>query len=420
MPTSSDDKADELQTLHSLVKALPYELFIEIFAIALQDQSNVGKLMSLSKSLNEELATHAYAQVTLSSAESVERFYNLIRLKPDFGRKVKALWIGPTELHSDLLAALAPPESVMCRSVNLREQVYVYTKFILRTCRKVENLALSGGLCIPDAAFSYGTACQPKRLTCVNPHSFVGAFSAPIFNKVVELHLIDTSLAIEDGDQISKMQSLRHFIWSSPKEDSDPAQEAARIHRMVLQSLNGELPPNMTAPYIGMNDTHFSLPLPPNIADKLSTRAKLLERITLATSQGRCVDFRRSILPLHEMQLDESEDDADSMDSGIFLSTYSGASKKKGPAAAESSAARAQAELARDKSIRVRAWALEPNTIDEWQALREEVCSVSFKWGEVRARQKTAREEAEGADDGWLADGRKALRVFHQRWLASL
>ncbi|KDN49593.1 hypothetical protein K437DRAFT_255271 [Tilletiaria anomala UBC 951] len=408
----------------SKASTLPYEIFFQILVLASVDQQVGPKLLSLSRDIYERLSQHVYAKVTLSSAHAIDAFASLLRSRPEFGRKVKSLWIGPTELDSDLLSALAPPESVMCRSVNLRDKVYTYTKFILRSCRKVDNLALSGGLCVPDAAFAYGTACQPKRLTCVNPHSFVGAFSAPIFNKVIELHLIDTSLAVEDGDEISKMQNLRHFIWSSPKDTSDPAQETGRIHRLVLQSLNGELPAHlMNNPFTfgsGMPD----MPLSPNVANKLSTRAKNLERISLLTSQGRCVAFVRNMQPLSEMRMD-LEDDGASTDSGIFLATVPASKKaqerKHDPSVTLDSRAAAATSSTKVKWILVRTCSLEPEMIEEWQALQEEVCSVRYRWDDYKPSRVT-HGLLEGCNDGGnsAANGRKALRTFHTRWLAFL
>ena len=318
-------------------------------------------------------------------------------------------------MHSDLLPALSPPDTVMSRSVNLREKVYAFTKFILRACRKVDYLSLSGGLCTPDAAFSYGTACQPKRLMCVNPHSFVGAFSAPMFNKVKELHLVDTSLAVEDGDQISKMQNLRHFIWSSPKEHTDPAEETTRIHRLVLQSLNGQIPPGMLNQVAQVNEEYGRM-LPPTLASKLSTRAKLLERITLLTSAGRCVAFVRSIQPLEEMSMDLDEDGA-STDSGVIMDLPT-----KEKAQPRTPSPQEEASQEKSKAIKVRTRSIERGTIDEWQALQEEVSTFSYRWDDYQPSKFSSQSFLEGdeGEESWQADGRKALRTFHERWLASI
>ena len=91
---SAREQAEQRSRLTALVKQLPYELFIECLRHAAADQSNAQKLLRLSKELHEHLSTHVYATVTLASAKSIENFYDLVRTKPDIGRRVKSLWIG--------------------------------------------------------------------------------------------------------------------------------------------------------------------------------------------------------------------------------------------------------------------------------------------------------------------------------------
>ena len=290
----------------------------------------------------------------------------------------------------------------------------------------------------------------------MNPYSFVGAFSAPIFNKVSSAELIDTSLAVEDGDQISKMQSLQHFIWTSPKDHSDPSLETGRLHRLVLQSLNGEVPSHMlgvpfehnghpafSANTNGGNSGHLTtaaataaaaaeINLSPNAALKLSTRAKKLKKITLHTSHDRCLAFVKSVDPIKEMAVEQP--------------SASGSGKESKASATRSDTATARTVLGQEatdtsKSIQVTTHALPRLIIDEWQALQEEVCSGSYRWDDYDRLYSSkpapnnpvdlanlpafpADLAAETVDSAELeppkSDGKYALRLFHTRWLASL
>lgn len=146
-----------------------------------------------------------YSTIPLFSVSGLTSFNSLLKQRPELGRRVKSLWIAPCRLNSDLIAALAPPNA-NANSEALQNKVQSLARNILRSCRRLQHLALDGGFITPQAANGFGTACKPKTLLCVNPHSFLGHFSAPIFRTVQRLEVVDQCLAVEEVDSVRLMQ----------------------------------------------------------------------------------------------------------------------------------------------------------------------------------------------------------------------
>ena len=104
---------------------------------------------------------------------------------------------------------------------------------MLRACRRVEDVALSGSLVSADVVHSYGTACQPGIITSINPHSFISAFDAPIFRRVHTLRVCDLNLSLSEVHAIRRMPALRSFTYTSPKDDGDVDQEVYTLRLLV-------------------------------------------------------------------------------------------------------------------------------------------------------------------------------------------
>lgn len=216
---------------------IPTELVQRILLYSIEwDQVAVQRVLCLSRAWHLALAPYVYTRVQLGSSEALARFAELVQRRPEAARAVRRLWIGPRHARSDLLALLSLPMPGDSDYVQQRrEQVYVQTRFVLRACRRLDDVALSGSLVAADVVRSYGTACQPRRLTSINPHSFISGFDAPIFRRVHTLVLCDVNVSLSEARAIRQMPALQTLLLTTPKEYGDPAKDAAMV-RWALTS----------------------------------------------------------------------------------------------------------------------------------------------------------------------------------------
>lgn len=164
------------------------------------------KALLISPELSPLVEADVYGTVSLMSVAALSSFEALVRRRPELGRRVTSLWIAPCRQSSDLITVLAPiPTGERSASEANQARVQAMAKSILRACRRLRHLALDGGFLTPQAAEAFGTPCKPTTLLCVNAHSFLGHFSAPIFRTVKRLEVVDTTLAVEEVDEIRQM-----------------------------------------------------------------------------------------------------------------------------------------------------------------------------------------------------------------------
>jgi hypothetical protein len=97
------------------------------------------------------------------------------------------------------------PDGINSLPSHLNEPL-THIRQILRACRAIRHVALDGCLCSTKAASSFGSNCQPLSLISINPYSFLGGFSAPMFRKLRRLEMCDTSMASEEVEQIRNLQ----------------------------------------------------------------------------------------------------------------------------------------------------------------------------------------------------------------------
>ncbi|SNX86448.1 uncharacterized protein MEPE_05157 [Melanopsichium pennsylvanicum] len=329
--------ADEATSrLRNLASSLPSELITCILEFAASTATdNLAKLnfLRLSKYYHDRLSPLVFSTVTLCSASTINAFAALVKGNTKIARHVCRLWIGPDSSSSDLITALSPPSyNEAAYITHMREHVHVSVRTILRACRKLKDVALAGELLSIHAAHTYGTACQPVRLTSVNPHSFVGGFSAPIFRKVRVLRIVDTNLAFEEADEIRTLAELEWLIWSAPKDYGDITRDSNVLRRLLqrprrhfsdsqLESLqlynqtqeigDGQAHEGIM-PHLAEETTASTLvqqpPAPINPLDELWTDLSALElneglaparpskndkfrRLTIQTAQKRCIEF---------------------------------------------------------------------------------------------------------------------------------
>ncbi|WFD28605.1 hypothetical protein MNAN1_003618 [Malassezia nana] len=215
---------------------MPTELVHRILLYCIElDQASVLMTVCLSRAWHRALVPFLYTRVQLGSSEALARFAEVVQRRPDMARAVRRLWIGPRHARSDLLDLLSLPQPSDTAYVQQRrEQVYTHARLVLRACRRLEDVALSGSLVAADLVHSYGTACQPRRLTSINPHSFISGFDAPIFRRVHTLALCDVNLSLSEARAIRHMPALRTFLFTTPKEYGDPAKDAAIVYRAFV------------------------------------------------------------------------------------------------------------------------------------------------------------------------------------------
>ncbi|SJX65032.1 uncharacterized protein SRS1_15858 [Sporisorium reilianum f. sp. reilianum] len=318
--------------LERLASSLPSELItyiLEFAAATATDNVVKLRLLCLSKYYHERLSPLLYSTVALCSSASIHSFATLAKTYPKLARYVRRIWIGPDHSSTDLITALSPPAyNEAAYITDMRERVHTSVRTILRLCRKLQDVALAGELLSLHAAHTYGSACQPVRLTSVNPHSFVGGFSAPIFRKVRVLRIVDTNLAFEEADEIRTLAELEWLIWSAPKDYGDITRDSNVLRRLLqrprkhftetqeqdavqVQTPNETALPTSQAPTPA--STHaVPSPQPPALVDRLDelwTDLSALElseglaparpskndkfrRLTIQTAHARCVQFR--------------------------------------------------------------------------------------------------------------------------------
>ncbi|CAD6930711.1 unnamed protein product [Tilletia laevis] len=258
------------------VPQLPYEILLMILGFAARaadDSARPLAFLLLNKRVSQDLWPHIYRRVTLSTYASLDSFSSLLLNQPHLRKLVKALWIGPRSLHSDLLRALAPDDVQLHHERSAWSLVLRRTHNILRSCRNIQNLALSGKLISVDHAESYGKACAPREVWGINPYSFVCAYTADILDKTEIFQLYDLTLAQEECSSIVQMRQLRHFIWTTPALSSTstfsssaagvgnryhPPREAALLWRLLLLSnpntYNRKTRPPLKATFIAGSD----------------------------------------------------------------------------------------------------------------------------------------------------------------------
>ncbi|EPQ26178.1 uncharacterized protein PFL1_06385 [Pseudozyma flocculosa PF-1] len=225
---------------------LPWELqdhILELAAYASTAGEDKVSLLLVSRRHSARLAGGVYHTVLLCSVHAVERFAALVRSDRGVARRVQRLWIGPSSTTSDLITALSPPSHPESTYVTtLRDSAHAATRAVLRACRRVRDVALAGELVSLSVAHTYGSACQPRRLTSVNPHSFVGGFSADIFRRVTTLRIVDTNLADDEVDEIRTLCDLEWLIWSSPKDYGDISRDTNVLRRLLSRPRRHLLP----------------------------------------------------------------------------------------------------------------------------------------------------------------------------------
>lgn len=346
-PNDSAAAVDEAHLrLHQLASSLPSELVTYIIefaaANAIENRAKL-RLLCLSKYYHDRLSPLLYHTIVLCSSAALHAFATLVKSNLKVARHVRRLWVGPDSCSSDLITALSPPSYTEAGYItDMREHVHTSVRIVLRSCRKLQDVALAGELLSLHAAHTYGSACQPVRLTSVNPHSFVGGFSAPIFRKVRVLRIVDTNLAFEEADEIRTLAELEWLIWSAPKDYGDITRDANVLRRLLqrprkhfthpspehARGANAEAgQPQVqfeTASQTPLSSAAAATPAsqPPAMIDRLDelwTNLSALElseglaparpskndkfrRLTIQSAHNRCVEFRHLLadsFPLH-------------------------------------------------------------------------------------------------------------------------
>ncbi|PWN27514.1 hypothetical protein BDZ90DRAFT_232484 [Jaminaea rosea] len=187
----------------------------------------------ISSTLRKALEPIYYSRVTLTSTNALASFASTLKSRPDLNRKVKSLWIAPSSLSSDFITTLKPPSDGINSLPATIAQPITHIKAILRACRSLRHLALDGCLCTLKASTLFGSNCQPLSVTSINPYSFLGGFSAPMFKKVRRLELCDTSLASDEVEQVRTLPELGEFVWTSPREYGDAKRDVTALWRIV-------------------------------------------------------------------------------------------------------------------------------------------------------------------------------------------
>ena len=235
-PTRRPQHQAPLSSPAFLHARLPAEILQRIFVRAASlDQVTGVHLLQVNHAWRHTLEPIVYARVELRTAHAISTFCTLVRARADLARAVRRLWIGPVHARSDLLTILALPtigDSLYLATQ--REHVYNDTRIILRACRRLDDVALSGSLIATDVVHSYGTACQPTIITSINPHSFISGFDAPIFRRVHTLTVCDINLSFSEAMAIRRMPSLRTLCFTSPKDYGDPQIDANVLQKILV------------------------------------------------------------------------------------------------------------------------------------------------------------------------------------------
>ncbi|PWN22751.1 hypothetical protein BCV69DRAFT_280358 [Microstroma glucosiphilum] len=236
-------------------------------------------ILLLSKPLKAALEPVVYSRVSLTSTAALDRFARTLKERPDLNRKVKSLWIAPNSLESDFITTLKPADGINSLPSHLNEPL-THIRQILRACRAIRHVALDGCLCSAKAASSFGSNCQPLSLVSINPYSFLGGFSAPMFRKLRRLEMCDTSMASEEVEQIRNLQDLCHFVWTSPRDYSDSKRDISSLFRIITPSVSpSHLQLSVAGEGVERDALEEALPVKPHYHRHLRT-------VTIATERG--------------------------------------------------------------------------------------------------------------------------------------
>lgn len=456
MPASSSSAA-AAQTAHP--PRLPYEIVASILTFAIlcppdlyeqkqQEQATSAKPTAsrarpppiytpllISRSLRKTLEPIFYSRVTLSSTTALACFASTLKSRPDLNRKVLALWIAPASLSSDFITTLKPPSDGINSLPSAIAQPITHIKAILRACRSLRHLALDGCLCTLKASTLFGSNCQPLSLTSINPYSFLGGFSAPMFKRLRRLELCDTSLASDEVEQVRTLPDLCHFVWTSPREYSDAKRDVTALFRIVAptsaQGSGATSRPATTlqaAIEAGEHDDEQQqagtassrLPIKP-------PAPRPLRSVTIRSGQTRCAQLATAIkLALQDPSLNAhhrhatTDELASSLSASLASLSLRGGGQQT-PAPYVDSSAHTTAIEHPGTGVQMCTARIEDgddddgeegtaSLIDEWEALRDIICpggggaSLSFRIDEAsraanRARGKRDGSAAEEGDD---------------------
>ncbi|KAI3617761.1 hypothetical protein CBS9595_003670 [Malassezia furfur] len=234
-PRKTPEAAPEVAPAALQRTPLPFEVLMGVLhETFLLDQGMAARLLALNSGIRKALHPIVYTRVELYTASALASFAQLVRTHPDVARTVRALWIGPRTARSDLLSILSVPLPGDSAYLDqLREEVYANTRLVLRACRRLQDVALSGSLVSKAIVHSYGTACQPVQLTSVNPHSFICGFDAPIFRKVESLTVCDINLSVTEAEAIRRLPALRTLQYTSPKDYGDTSRDVWVLRKLL-------------------------------------------------------------------------------------------------------------------------------------------------------------------------------------------
>ncbi|GAC95901.1 hypothetical protein PHSY_003479 [Pseudozyma hubeiensis SY62] len=424
-----------------LASSLPSELITSILEFAAAtaiDNPAKLRLLCLSKYYHDRLSPLLYHTIALCSSSTIHAFASLVKSNPKTARHVRRLWVGPDSSSSDLITALSPPAYNEASNITeMREHVHTSVRYILRSCRKLQDVALAGELLSLHAAHTYGSACQPVRLTSVNPHSFVGGFSAPIFRKVRVLRIVDTNLAFEEADEIRTLAELEWLIWTAPKDYGDISRDSNVLRRLLQrprkhftevteegegQRTNGQTP---LSPATAATATPISREPPAQVdrMDQLWMNLSALElseglaparpskndrfrRLTIQSAQNRCAEFRHLLadsFPLHPASTSSSS---------------STISDPTGGLAAGLDATFEDLEREWDPALNVptiHPTVLSATVLDEWDALRDLINNAAGQYSNLSMWDV---DTSGGAGGGGEAEGdaENALRRQRSVW----
>ncbi|CAO1622232.1 unnamed protein product [Parajaminaea phylloscopi] len=393
-------------------EALPFELCVAIFSHAIVSSENLSegteackppwRFLLLSRAFRAALEPVVYRRVSLVSTVALERFAHTLTERPDLSRKVKSLWIAPNSLESDFITALKPPPdgiNSLPKQINLP---IIHIKAILRACRSLRHLALDGCLCTLKASSLFGSNCQPVSVTSINPYSFLGGFSAPMFRKVKRLEVCDTSLASEEVEQIRTIPDLRHFIWTSPRDYSDSKRDVAALFRIVAPTLRSSS--HLQLAVSGAHEANAELPVKPH-------QHRRLVSATVRTAQNRSAELGAH-LKLAVAQPEQTSDAEASGDLAGLSESLSAMSLFQTPASrpyVDSSAHTTCVEhLGTGVLLKTERFpASNQGIVDEWEELRDLICG-SGGLGLEEARQ-AARRNAKAS-----ASRERSLKEEHE------
>lgn len=401
--------------------ALPFELCVAIFTYAILKASDLHtasgnlqrcwKFLLLSRAFKAALEPVVYSRVSLISTMALANFAQTLAARPDLNRKVKSLWIAPNSLNSDFITALKPPPdglNSLPKHINLP---IVNIKAILRACRSLRHLALDGCLCTLKASSLFGSNCQPISVTSINPYSFLGGFSAPMFRKVKRLELCDTSLASEEVEQIRTLPDLRHFVWTSPRNYSDSKRDVTALFRIIAPTMLRSSS-HLQLAVSGGQESQVDLPIKPY-------QHRRIESATVRTAQNRSAELgtHLKIAVTQQGQTDEfNGGDLSSLSESLSaLSLF----RSAGPRPYVDSSAHTTCVEHPSTGILLkteRFAAQDEGIIDEWEELRDLICgngAVGLEEARKAARRSTKETaiKAEASGNGGKATASESLEV---------